>query len=235
MTSAIVLAGGSSKRMGPGVDKLMLHANGKPLLAHTLLAFESCKDVDEIVLVAHAERVSSYKQLVSEHHISKLKTIVPGGVERQDSVFSGLQAVASDSDITLIHDGARALVTPEIISRCVEAARATGAAIPAVAVKDTIKRVVGKSDKNYPQIDATLDRSQLWAAQTPQTFRTDLIRLAYEPLIRQRIVVTDDAAAAERAGHRVYIVSSDPHNLKVTTPEDLLLAEAILSQRKSSS
>ncbi len=233
MTSAIVLAGGSSRRMGPGVDKLMLIARGKSLLAHTLIAFQSCPDVDEIILVSHSDRIETYRRLSIEHGITKLRSLVPGGTERQDSVWCGLQAVSKESDIVLIHDGARALVTPKIITECVKAARSKGAAIPATPVKDTIKQADHQTSDAFVPITATLDRSRLWAAQTPQTFRTDLIRLAYEPLIRAKDIVTDDAAAAERAGHHVFLVPSDPLNLKVTTPEDLILAEAILSHRKS--
>ncbi len=226
MTSAIILAGGSSRRMGEGVDKLMIRAAGLPLLAHALLAFEHCPDVDEIVLVSREDRKAICQELAREHRIAKLACVTTGGVERQDSVWCGLQAMAKNSDIVLIHDGARSLVTPDIISRCVAAARKDGAAIPASRVKDTIKRAAPDL-----RIEATVDRSQLWAAQTPQTFRTDLIRRAYEPLVRERVIVTDDAAAVERLGHPVTLVECDPLNLKITTPEDLLLAEIVLSKR----
>jgi 2-C-methyl-D-erythritol 4-phosphate cytidylyltransferase len=229
MISAILLAGGSGKRMGAGMDKLMLMAANVPLLAHALTAFQKCPDVDEIILVAREDRKDSYRQLASTHQIDKLVSVVPGGVERQDSVWCGLQVVSSKSEIVLIHDAARALVTPQIISNCVASARKMGAAIPASRVKDTIKRA---QDATSPsQIEMTVDRSQLWAAQTPQTFRTELIRRAYEPLIRENVIVTDDAAAVEKMGHPVFLVDSDPLNLKITTPEDLLLAEIILSKR----
>ncbi|MBI4026600.1 MAG: 2-C-methyl-D-erythritol 4-phosphate cytidylyltransferase [Verrucomicrobia bacterium] len=239
MTSAIILAGGSSKRMGTGVDKLMIHMAGMPLLVHALLAFERCRDVDEIILVAREDRRSEYRELAAKHRVVKLISVIPGGIERQDSVWCGLQAISRNSEIVLVHDGARALVTAEIISRCAMAARQTGAAIPAARVKDTIKRAASlttaRGDEFRFKIEETLDRSHLWAAQTPQTFRTELLRKAYEPLVRARTIVTDDAMAVERLGHPVALVECDPLNLKITTPEDLLLAEAILSKRAPTS
>ena len=225
-TSAVLLAGGSSRRMGSGKDKLRHPIAGRPLLVHSLLAFDRCAAVHEIILVVRQDQQDAFKTLALKHGVTKLAQVVAGGVERQDSVWRGLQALSPSSEIVLIHDGARPCVTPEIITRCVEAARLRGAAIPASRVKDTIKQV----DSNL-QIKATLDRSALWAAQTPQTFQAELIRRAYEPLIRDGIIVTDDAAAVERLGHGVWIVESDPLNLKVTTPEDLLLADVILSGR----
>ncbi len=231
IVSAIVLAGGSSQRMGPGIDKLMCRVANRPLLAHCMLAFERCPEVQEIVLVARKDRQAGYQTLAVEQKISKLKSVVSGGEERQDSVWSGLQALSPDSELVLIHDGARALVTTDIITRCISAGRKSGAAIPASRVKDTIKRASPTPNKHGPRVETTLDRSILWSAQTPQTFRTDLIRQAYEPLIREQIIVTDDAAAVERIGYTVSLVECDSLNLKITTPEDLLLAEVLLSKR----
>lgn len=228
MTSAVILAGGSSRRMGSSVDKLMLTFANRPLLAHCLLAFENCPDVDEIILVAREDRKTVYRRLVSEYQITKLVSMETGGAERQDSAWQGILAVSSNSEITLIHDGARALVTGEIISQCIKIARQTGAVIPATRVKDTIKRA---HLTNHTTIEATIERSQLWIAQTPQTFRTELIRRAYSPLIKEKKIVTDDAAAVELLGEPVTLVDSDPLNLKITTPDDLLLAELIFSKR----
>ena len=236
MTSAIILAGGSSKRMGDDVDKLVLQVGSLPLIARVLLTFERCSNIDEIILVARKDRQDAYRSLALEHHISKLTSVIPGGVERQDSVWCGIQAISPNSKIVLIHDSARALVTIDIISRCVAIAQKTGAAIPAARVKDTIKRTISptnaRSNGSNPLVEATVDRSLLWAAQTPQTFRTDLIRRAYEQVIRDRLIITDDASAVEHLGHPVSIVESNPFNLKITTPEDLLLAEAFLSKQK---
>ncbi len=226
--SAILLAGGSGRRMG-GVDKLMIEARGEPLLRHALRAFERCPLVDRVVLVARADRLPKYARLASAWGIAKVANIVPGGAERQDSVWSGLLALEPPPEIVLIHDAARALVTPELRARCAAAAAEFGAVVPAAPVTDTIKRVRAAND---PRIVETPDRALLRAAQTPQTFRYALIRSAYEPLVRARILVTDDAAAAERAGHEVRVVESDASNLKVTSPEDLFLAEKLLSQRK---
>ncbi len=236
MTAAILLAGGSGKRMG-GVDKLLLPLGGVPLLARVLRTFQQSAALDEIILVARADRLDAYQRLAHDHGITRLKAVVEGGAERQDSVWNGLLAAGPTCELVFIHDAARALVTEDILLRCARAARAHGAAIPAARVKDTIKRVaLPPSDappSALPHVEATLDRSTLWSAQTPQTFRMELIRRAYEPLIRQRIVVTDDAAAVERLGHPVVLVECDASNLKVTTPEDLPLAEALLARRES--
>ncbi len=221
--------------MGEGRDKLQELIDGRPLLAHSILAFERCDAVHEIILVTRPDRQDSFTTLALEHGVKKIARVVSGGKERQDSVWAGLNALSASSEIVLIHDGARPCVTSEIITQCVEAARLKGAVIPAARVKDTIKRISSDSDFHEVgvgfRIEATLDRSALWAAQTPQTFRVDLIRRAYEPLIRNRMIVTDDATAVERLGHEVWIVESDPLNFKVTTPEDLLIANAILSNR----
>lgn len=226
--SAILLAGGSGRRMG-GVDKLLIEVRGVSLLRRALDAFEACPVVDRIVLVAREDRIPEYTRLATEWRVAKVSRIIPGGAERQDSVWNGLEALAPPPDVVLIHDAARALVTPDLIGRCAAAAHEWGAAIPAARVHDTIKRVASGDEGRVAE---TLDRSLLRAAQTPQTFRYALIREAYEPLVRQRIIVTDDAAAAERAGHAVRIVESDGANLKVTTHEDVLLAEMVLSQRE---
>jgi 2-C-methyl-D-erythritol 4-phosphate cytidylyltransferase len=235
MISAILLAGGSSRRMGPGIDKLMHEVNRKPLLAHVLCAFQNSSGVDEIILVGREDRKDLYRSVALKSKISKLKSVVSGGLERQDSVWCGLQEISDGSEVVLIHDAARALVTPTIISRCIQGALDRKAVIPAVPIKDTIKRVASlPNGLDYLEIQTTVERSQLWAAQTPQTFRTELIRKAYEPLIKDKIIVTDDAAAVERLGVPVYIVESDPLNLKVTTTEDLLLAEVILAKKQQS-
>lgn len=226
--SAILLAGGSGRRMG-GVDKLMIQVGGMPLLRRVLRAFSDCPAVDRVVLVAREDRIPEYAGLASSWGFAKVSAIVAGGAERQDSVWSGLEALVPPPDIVLVHDAARALVTPDLIGRCIAAAVEFGAAIPAARVSDTIKRVAAGDEA---QIAETLDRSLLRAAQTPQTFRYELIRAAYEPLVRQRLLVTDDAAAVERAGHPVRLVDSDATNLKVTRPDDVLLAETVLSQRE---
>jgi len=211
---------------------LMCRLARLPLLAHPLLTFQRCREVEEIVLLARKDRQPTYRALAGQLKISKLRAVLPGGAERQDSVWAGLAALSERSEIVLIHDAARALVTPEIIKRCVAAARRTGAAIPAVRVKDTIKRASPNSRKHGLHVETTMDRSLLWKAQTPQTFRTDIIRRAYDPVIKEGILVTDDAAAVERLGLPVTLVECDASNLKVTTPEDLVIAEAILAQRK---
>lgn len=232
MNSAILLAGGSGKRMGEGVDKLMLPVLGRPLLAYVLETFQDCDEVGEIIIVAREDRKEAYRALAAALEITKVRLVIPGGIERQDSVWCGLQALSPKSEIVLIHDAARALVTTELVARCIVEARRHGAVIPAMRVKDTIK-MAQSAPGAAPVVAQTLDRSLLWAAQTPQTFRLELIRRAYEPLIHARVIVTDDAAAVEKAGHTVHLLEGDATNLKITTQEDLSLAEAVLSRRKS--
>ena len=209
------------------MDKLQQVIGGKSVLVHSLLAFERCEAVDELILVARVDQQEKLKTEASTNQIRKLTRIIPGGAERQDSVWCGLENLSAQSEIVLIHDAARPCISSEVITRCVQTARDQGAAIPAVRVRDTIKRV----SKDL-QIRETLDRSELWAAQTPQTFRVELIRRAYKEVIDHKLMVTDDAAAVERLGHPVWIVESDPLNMKITIPEDFMLAEIIFSNRQ---
>jgi 2-C-methyl-D-erythritol 4-phosphate cytidylyltransferase len=235
MNTAIILAGGRGTRMGANVDKLMLKARGTPLLGHTLIAFQNCNEVHEIILVARKDRQETYQKLCDQFHIRKLSCITEGGIERQDSVWNGLQQVSAACQWVLIHDGARSLITPTTLTRCIEAARMTGAAVPATRVKDTIKMAKPSDEGSNAWIEKTVDRTRLWIAQTPQVFRKELIFRAYEPLIRSRTIVTDCASAVERLGEKVSLVDCDPLNLKITTPEDLILAESIIAARKAAS
>lgn len=220
---AIIPAAGHGSRMGAEKNKLLLELSGRPVLAWTLEAFESCPLVDEVLIVANEQDIFSYRDIVSSYGFGKVKAILRGGETRAESVYRGLLA-AEDADIVVIHDGARALVTPEIIEKTIEGSRETGAAISAVHAVDTIKITDGGFIKETP------DRSDLYAAQTPQVFRKDLLLRAMEG---DRSGITDDASAVERMGGRVKIVETDYENIKITTPFDLLVAEAVLTKRES--
>ena len=218
-TVAIIVAGGQGKRMGR--PKQFLKIAGKPMLAWTVDAFQRVKAVDGIILVVTPDQ----QALAAKIKSPKILAIVPGGRQRQDSVRNGLAALPKGVQVVLIHDGARPAVTAETINGTIRAARQHGAAIAAVPLKDTIKQVA----RREARVVKTLDRSELWAAQTPQTFTTPVIKKAYEQLIHD---VTDDAAAVERLGIPVQIVMGSSANLKVTTPEDLSIMAAILKGRK---
>jgi 2-C-methyl-D-erythritol 4-phosphate cytidylyltransferase len=215
---AIVAAAGRSLRMG-GPDKLFTPLGGRPLLAHTLAAFQDCLAVDRVVLVLAAESLVRGLSLAEEEGFSKVRTVCPGGRHRQDSVREGLDVLGSCAWV-VVHDGARPLVTARLIEEGLAAAQETGAAVCALPAQDTVKRVDAEG-----RILRTLDRRRLWLIQTPQVFRYDILRQAHQ---RSRRRATDDAALVERLGHRVRVYPGSRRNLKVTTPEDLALAEALL-------
>jgi len=217
---AIVAAAGRSLRMN-GTDKLFALVGGSPLLARTLLAFEVCRSVERIVLVLSPENLQRGQELVRQCGFDKVAAVCPGGERRQDSVRLGLEALAS-CDWVVVHDGARPLVTAELIERGLEAARETGAAIAAVPAADTINKVDASG-----LVRRTLNRADLWAVQTPQVFRYDLLCQAHR---QAQAEVTDDAALVEGMGHRVKVFAGSPHNIKVTTAQDLALVEALLAQ-----
>jgi 2-C-methyl-D-erythritol 4-phosphate cytidylyltransferase len=215
---AIIVAAGRSSRMG-GLDKLFAPLGGRPLLARTLTAFQECAAVRRVVLVLAAENLARGLPLAEEEGLSKVRTVCLGGRRRQDSVWEGLEALGPCAWV-VVHDGARPLVTPQLIEEGLAAARETGAAVPALLAQDTVKRV-----DEQGRVLRTLDRRRLWLVQTPQVFRYDILREAHK---RSRRTATDDAALVERLGHRVQVYPGSPRNLKVTTPEDLALAEALL-------
>ncbi|MDP3063811.1 MAG: 2-C-methyl-D-erythritol 4-phosphate cytidylyltransferase [Chloroflexota bacterium] len=217
---AVIVAAGESRRMG-GVDKIFTPLLGVPLILHPLRVFNDSPLVDEIALVVAPARVEEARRLVSERSLSKVRAVCAGGARRQDSVRVGLEAL-SRCDWVLVHDGARCCVSPTLIEAGLEAVRESGAAIAAVPVVDTVKVVAEQ------RVHSTLDRSSLWAVQTPQVFRTELLLEAHR---RRQDLVTDDAAMVEQMGVPVRVFMGSYDNLKVTTPEDLLLAEAILRAR----
>ena len=226
MVTAIIVAAGKSERMGAGTDKAFLNLGPKPVVAWSLLAFERCGDVDQIVLVVRKDQLIAAKALSRMFGISKLRSIVPGGKERQDSVLAGMKEMDSDTRIVVVHDGARPCVTPETISEVVKVARRSGACVVGRRIFDTVKYV-----EKGTTITRTEDRTKLWAVQTPQAFQTSIIRRAYAELAKSGASVTDDASAVEAIGEPVKIYESNQPNLKITTVDDLQMAAAVVLKR----
>lgn len=222
--TAIVLAAGAGKRMQSAVRKQYLMIEGKPVLYYALNAFEQSKISDIILVVGAGEIEYCRKEILEKYGIQKVKAIVEGGKERYHSVYEGLKA-ASGTDYVLIHDGARPFVTQEIIQRSMEAATQYGACVVGMPVKDTIK-IIGEDGF----AETTPERSRLWQIQTPQTFSYPLILDAYEKVLMQDDTsITDDAMVLERAsGQKVKVIEGSYQNIKITTPEDIFLAEAYL-------
>ena len=223
MVTAIMVAAGKSERMGTGTDKAFLNLGPKPVLAWSLLAFERCSDVDQVVLVVRKDQIMATKALVRMFGISKIRAVVSGGAKRQDSVMNGLKEVDSDTRIVVIHDGARPCVKPETITETVKLARRTGAAVVGCHIWDTVK-VVEKGTT----VARTEDRTKLWAVQTPQAFSASIIRRAYANVAAKKLDVTDDASAVELLGEPVKIFETNTPNLKITTVEDLQIAAAVV-------
>lgn len=220
---AVIVAAGSASRMG-GIDKVMAKLNGEPMIVHTLRAFEACDAVSEVVVVTREDLILPITSLIGG--FSKVRAVVAGGKSRQESVHLGLNALSEKVELAAIHDGARPLITWQLIDRVVRAANTYGAAAPAIPVKDTIKVVEGRVVK------ATPDRATLFAVQTPQVFDFDLLRGALKKAEQDGAQVTDDCSAVERMGMAVKIVEGDERNLKVTTPMDLKIAEMMMEEAK---
>ena len=218
--AAVIVAAGNATRMGG--PKQLLPLVGVPVLARSMMAFEACAAIRDIVVVARREETADVQSLADAYHIHKVTAIVPGGEERQHSVMNGLEAVAQDVQYVAIHDGARPLVTTELIESVLAAAKQSGAAAPGVPVTDTIKRVTPQG-----RIAETVCREDLCAMQTPQIFDYPLYRQALEEAVRSKLVVTDDCQIMEAAGFPVTVVPGDYHNIKITTPEDLVVAQAL--------
>ena len=221
--AAIIVAAGDSQRMN-GVDKMFAPLGGRPVLARVLDTFQSCKKINHIIVVMHSKNIEQCRRLVAaETSWEKVKDICLGGKRRQDSVAEGLKRL-KEGEWVVIHDGARPLVTVDIIERGLEAAKETGAAVAAVPVLDTIKLV--KDDEIVRQ---TLPRQNLRAVQTPQVFRYDVIKNTYKYTTGD---VTDDAALVEKAGYKVKLYMGSYDNIKITAPDDLAVAEALLKARE---
>ena len=224
MVTAIVLAGGRSTRMGGGPNKQFIELLGKPLVYYSLAAFEQCPAINAIVFVRRPEYTEQAAQLAGP--FKKVVAFADSGVERQNSVWNGLEKCDPATEIVAVHDGARPLVTPVLIEDTVNRARSFGAGIAATKVVDTIKEA--NDDKT---VIRTIDRTKLWAVQTPQTIHFQLLRKAYQKVFEKKLIVTDEAAAVQLLEHRVDLVETAFLNLKITTPSDLAMAEALLRQR----
>lgn len=223
VTAAVIVAAGASARMGS--PKQFIPLRGVPVIAYTLSAFEQASSIDEIVLVARQEHILQYYDIAKSYEIRKLTQIIPGGNSRQASAARGVSACHGNTAFFAVHDGARPLIRPEIIDAVAAAAYWDRAAAAAVRVKDTVK----VSDENG-FITATPDRRFLWNVQTPQIFERNLYLDALKQAVRQGRDYTDDCQLAEAAGYPVRLVESDYRNIKITTPEDVSMAETLLGR-----
>ena len=226
MLSAVIVAAGSSQRMG--FDKLLALVGDRPVLAHTINAFEQTPSVREIILVAREERVAEFEELVRQNGFQKVRAVIPGGLQRQDSVAAGLKRVAPECGFIAVHDAARPLITPEQIERVLACARKQGAAALAAPVTDTLKRA--GQDR---VVSGGVARDNLYTMQTPQIFARDLLERAYAAVAEEKLSVTDEVSAVEHLGEKVLLVPNDDWNVKITYPRDLLLAQAAMARRST--
>ncbi len=222
--SAIIVAGGKGIRMGAAVRKQYMMLTGKPIVCHTLEVFDACSIVHEIILVVPPDDLETCTdKWIPSLALHKKIHLVAGGIERQDSVYQGIQAISGRlCQFVVIHDAVRPFVTSRVIEACVAEARVSGACIVGMPVMETAKLV------SSGRIERTLDRNSIWTAQTPQAFELNLIRAAHENARLDSFIGTDDAMLVERMGHKVRIIAGSKLNMKITTPEDLALAEGII-------
>jgi len=228
MTSAIIVAAGKGTRMGADVDKLFLELNGLPVVAHTWRTFDDARCLDELVIVVREGLEGAFMEVAKACKYAKPFRLVAGGLERQDSVWNGLQALTPAADIVVIQDAARPCTRSELVAATIAAARESGAAVAAQPVTDTVKE-----SEDGQLITRTLDRSRLWTVQTPQTFQTDIIRRALAEVRKRKLHVTDDTAACELIGQPIRLVVSAEPNPKITRREDVDVIEALLRRRRT--
>ncbi len=222
MNAAIIVAAGKGTRMG-NPEKLLIEVGGRPVVAHTWARFDSCASVDELVLVIRQEQESLFRKLATQINARKPFKFVPGGKERQDSVWNGLEALSADAQLVAIQDGARPCTSDALIMATFAAAAESGAAVAAQRVTDTIKE-----SSDGQRIGRHLDRSKLWAVQTPQTFQVEVIRRALKAVRDKNLVVTDDTAACELIGQPVKLIETTDPNPKLTFAEDAAVIERLL-------
>ncbi len=223
MIFGIIVAAGKSERMGSDVDKAFLSLGTRPVLAYSLLAFEQCPMIDGVVLVVRKDRLESARGLAKIFGCDKVRKIVAGGSSRQASVMIGLAELGDDVRTVVVHDGARPCVTSDLICETIKSAKRHGSGVAAVKITDTIKEV----DRGMV-VARTVDRTKLWAVQTPQAFKVELLNQAYENVKKKKLTITDEASSIEALGEDVHLVPAPLSNIKITTPEDLALAGTIL-------
>jgi 2-C-methyl-D-erythritol 4-phosphate cytidylyltransferase len=223
----VIVAAGKGTRMGASDSKQYLPLRGKPILVHTLERFQRMAQIEAIVLVTGSGDIDRCTAYVEQYSLTKVVAVTAGGDERQHSVRIGLERLPEGLEVVAVHDAVRPLVTEARIAECLHKAYEAGGAVLAVPVKDTIK-VVDSSGR----IESTPERKSLWAVQTPQAFRLDLLEQAHRQAERDGFVGTDDAMLVERLGHSVHVVEGDYTNIKITTPDDLLLAERLLQEQQ---
>lgn len=222
--SVVVVAAGSSERMGS--DKMLMTLGAKPVIIRTLMAFQQSPMVDDIVVVTRQEKIMGLADMIKLYDISKVTQVISGGATRMESALAGVSAVKESAKLIAIHDGARPLVTQGVIRRVVEAANEHMAAVPAVPCVDTLKQV-----NQEGVVIGSVDRSSVVRVQTPQVFDADLIKGALSRAVEKNLPLTDDCSAMEMMGVKTYVVEGDAGNIKLTEPDDMILAEAILKNR----
>lgn len=222
----VIPAAGQGKRMNAGKNKLFVELAGKPIIVYTLQVFESDPACKGIILSINPDEEDLFLSIITQYRLTKIKKLIPGGNERQQSVYNGIK-YADEHTIVLVHDGARPFIGHGLIKELSVAASRHGGAILAVPVKDTIKKAKDKA------VIETVERSSLWAVQTPQAFRVPTLIKAHEMAENEQFLGTDDASLLERMGESVIIIEGNYDNIKITTPEDLYFAEAILQKMRS--
>jgi 2-C-methyl-D-erythritol 4-phosphate cytidylyltransferase len=221
---AVILAAGKGSRMKAGMNKQFLMLQERPVITYTLDAFNQCSEIDEIIVVTAPDEVEYFKNhILDKFNFTKVKKLIAGGLERQQSAYNGIKSISKDCEIILIHDGARPFVTQQIIIDCIHAAKIYGAASAGMPSKDTIKLV----DENGI-VTSTPPRDAVWQTQTPQAFKRSLIIDAHEKARDKCIIATDDAMLVEMMGHQVKMTKAAYENIKITTPEDLSIAEQLI-------
>lgn len=222
--AALVPAAGSARRMG--ANKLFLPLCGAPVLVRTLMSLQLARRVDEIIVATREQDLEEVSRLCKEYGVTKCTKVVAGGATREESVLRAAMEASRDAALFAVHDGARPLVTPDLIDRVIEKAQAWGAAAPAIPLKDTIKRVKGGG-----MVERTVSRDKLRAVQTPQVFDANLLKASLHAALQSGAELTDDCSAVERLGKVVFLIDGEEENLKITTPVDLIFAEAVLRKR----
>jgi 2-C-methyl-D-erythritol 4-phosphate cytidylyltransferase len=228
--TAIIPAAGLGRRFGKGKRKQYMDLSVRPLLAWVLEALEAHPRIRDIITVAREEDLPILKDILVSGRYDKVREPVIGGDERQDSVYNALKAIESPAPLTLVHDAVRPFLSQSLITRTLEATVGHDGAIVAVRPKDTIKQGITNQSSRVIMVERTIDRPSLWSVQTPQVFRSDILRSAYEDAMKNSVYSTDDSALVERMGGRVAIVEGYYENIKVTTPEDMAIADAIINK-----